>query len=314
MYTIRQAAARSGVSVALLRAWERRYGVVSPSRTPGGYRLYDDTAIARIRAMRVLVDSGWAPRQAAEAVLSGATVAAADGLDSEPASSMGTEALPARAGLAPASADFEPFVAAAMDYDVVRLETALDELVGRGSYEAIIDERLLPAVAALGTAWADGRLDVAAEHMASAAVQRRLAALFDLAGRTGMGHPVLVGLPPGCRHEIGTLAFAVALRRCGVDVLYLGPDTPVASWVHVAAESAAEAAVVGVPRRADRAAAREVVAALRAARPGLIVATGGPAAAPSRSGSNTNAADPPEILPARVIDAAATVARLVGGA
>ena len=39
MYTIKQAAARSGVGVSLLRAWERRYGVVHPVRTPSGYRL-----------------------------------------------------------------------------------------------------------------------------------------------------------------------------------------------------------------------------------------------------------------------------------
>jgi DNA-binding transcriptional MerR regulator len=39
MYTIRQASLRSGVSIPLLRAWERRYRVVTPSRTAAGYRL-----------------------------------------------------------------------------------------------------------------------------------------------------------------------------------------------------------------------------------------------------------------------------------
>ena len=48
MYTIRQASIRSGVNVPLIRAWERRYGVVSPSRTAAGYRLYDDEAIATV--------------------------------------------------------------------------------------------------------------------------------------------------------------------------------------------------------------------------------------------------------------------------
>ena len=71
MYTIRQAAARSGVGESLLRAWERRYGVVHPSRTASGYRLYDDAASARLRAMRALVKAGWAASQAAEAVLTG---------------------------------------------------------------------------------------------------------------------------------------------------------------------------------------------------------------------------------------------------
>ena len=65
MYTIKQAAARAGLTVPVLRAWERRYGIVSPERTPSGYRLYDDAAIARVRAMRRLVDSGMSPSAAA---------------------------------------------------------------------------------------------------------------------------------------------------------------------------------------------------------------------------------------------------------
>src|SRR6187402_2579554 len=77
MYTIKQAAARAGLTVPVLRAWERRYGIVSPARTPGGYRLYDDAAIDRVRAMRRLVDSGMTPSAAAVAIASGA-VAAAD--------------------------------------------------------------------------------------------------------------------------------------------------------------------------------------------------------------------------------------------
>ena len=64
MYTISRAAELTGVPVATLRAWERRYAVVAPQRTEGGYRLYDDGALAAIRAMSDLVDGGWSPRQA----------------------------------------------------------------------------------------------------------------------------------------------------------------------------------------------------------------------------------------------------------
>ncbi|TAK02339.1 MAG: MerR family transcriptional regulator [Chloroflexota bacterium] len=289
MYTISQAAARSGVAVALLRAWERRYGVVAPSRTPSGYRLYDDAAIARLRAMRALIDSGWSASQAAEAVATGS----ADAGVVEPGA--------LEAG---GAAGDQALVVAASTYDTAGIETAIDEILARGSYEAVIDDGLLPAVAALGTAWAAGRIDVAAEHLASAAVQRRLAALFDLGGRPRAERSVVVGLPPGCRHEIGTLAFAVALRRRGVDVLYLGPDTPVASWAHAALDGHAVAAVIGVPRRADVGPAREVVAALAASGQRLIVAIGGPAAGAVTDG-------PARLLPVRVTDAAAALASVL---
>src|SRR3954447_6042132 len=64
MYTIAEAARRSGVTVPVLRAWERRYGVVAPKRTASGYRLYDEDDIARVREIRRLVESGWSPSSA----------------------------------------------------------------------------------------------------------------------------------------------------------------------------------------------------------------------------------------------------------
>jgi methanogenic corrinoid protein MtbC1 len=267
MYTIRQAAVRSGVGISLLRAWERRYGIVAPERTAGGYRLYDDAAIGRLRAMRRLVDAGWSAAQAAEAVLAAPDAMVGGALDA---------AVTGPADSAPP--DPETLVAAAGAYDTVALEAALDDFFSRGSFEAVIDDLVLPAVAALGAAWADGRIDVASEHLASAAVQRRLATLFDLAGAPGADRLVVVGLPPGSLHEIGTIAFAVALRRRGVHVLYLGPDVPVESWAHVISEPMVVAAVVGVPRPADVDAAREVVEALHERRPDLLIAVGGPAA------------------------------------
>src|SRR5680860_1633806 len=63
MYTIKEASLRTGVGIPLLRAWERRYGIVVPTRTDAGYRLYDEAAIGRLRAMRSLVLAGWSPRQ-----------------------------------------------------------------------------------------------------------------------------------------------------------------------------------------------------------------------------------------------------------
>ena len=71
MYTIKEAAARTGLTVPVLRAWERRYGVVAPTRTAGGYRVYDEAALARLRSMRRLVDDGWSPSAAAAAIIAG---------------------------------------------------------------------------------------------------------------------------------------------------------------------------------------------------------------------------------------------------
>lgn len=288
MYTIKQAAARSGVGVSLLRAWERRYGVVSPVRTPSGYRLYDEEDIARLRSMRQLVDGGWHASQAAEAVRNGQV---------ELSRVPGT-------GITAAVADTEAFLSAAEAFDVAALEGILDVFFSRGSYETVIEELVLPAVVALGDAWAAGRIDVAAEHLASAAVQRRLSVLFGFGGAAGSGRTVAVGLPPHGHHEIGTLAFSVALRRQGVNVLYLGPDVPVSSWAHVVSERALSAAVLGVTISSDVPGADEITTAIREVRPGLIVGVGGRAARETGAGAR--------ILPDRVSAAAVEVAGLSG--
>ena len=304
MYTIKQAAVRSGVGISLLRAWERRYGVVHPVRTPSGYRLYDEESIARLRAMRRLVESGWTASQAATAVLDEATDRGTAALADAAAESAG------RASPTPASSAAEQregdlvaaFVEAAARYDEADIERALDAMLSRGSLEVVLDDRILPAVRGLGDAWVAGTLDIAAEHLASGAAVRRLAALFDLAGVAGAGPRVLVGLPQGCRHEIGPMAFAVAIRRRGVDVLYLGPDVPTASWVAAAIESEAEAAIIGVARLADVERAREVAVALSQARPDMLVGFGGAAAA--QAAIDLDTID----LPGRGVDAAAVLA------
>jgi DNA-binding transcriptional MerR regulator/methylmalonyl-CoA mutase cobalamin-binding subunit len=262
MYTIRQASLRSGVSIPLVRAWERRYGVVRPERTSGGYRVYDDEAVATLQAMRRLVDEGWQPSVAAAALRAGSAPVSA----STP--SVGAE--PALLA--------QRFAAAATRYDREAIESLLDEMTARGTFEATVDEFLLPAVASLGDLWERGRLDVAAEHAASAAVMRRLAAAFDAAGRTARGPLTIVGMPPNGRHELGALAFAIALRRRGIAVVYLGPDVPVGSWVHAVSASGAAAAVVGAVTADDADAARSVAEAVHAKSPKALIAVGGDAA------------------------------------
>ena len=66
MFTIKQAAARVGVEPATLRAWEQRYGVVSPQRSQAGYRVYGDADLRVLRAMSSLIQEGWSAAQAAE--------------------------------------------------------------------------------------------------------------------------------------------------------------------------------------------------------------------------------------------------------
>ncbi len=276
MYTIKQAARLSGVTEASLRGWERRYGVVVPQRNDAGYRVYSREDLAAVSAMRRLVDDGWSPAQAAQAVLSGTVPTVAEPVASPETSSRTEETQ---------SATFtQQFLTCAAQLDVAGIEASLDGGFSLGSFEHVADTWLFPTLVALGDGWATGQVDVAGEHMASHAVHRRLSAAFEAAGSRSRGPSVVVGLPPGSHHHLGALAFATAIRRRGLDVLYLGADVPVSSWTTAVRGRSARAAVLSVVTPEDRSPALEVAEQLLAADVVPLVCAGGASGADVAAG------------------------------
>lgn len=303
MYTIKQAAARSGLSIPTVRVWERRYGVVHPERTPTGYRLYDDAAIARLSAMRHLVEvQGIRPSQAAEQVLAaGADVAGlveAARVASTPAPG-GTPAAPmADRGLEAVG----QFVAAARALDVGAMERILDEAFAAERFEGAVDHVVFPALRSVGDGWSDGSLDVAMEHAASETIRRRLASFYDVVASATGTYDLVIGLPPGGHHEIGALVFSIAARRRGLNVLYLGADVPLESWRVALEATGAGLAVIGVVGATDVAAADRVVRTLQASSRPPIVALGG-----RRAAEVPGATDGVVLLPDRIDEAVAVI-------
>jgi MerR family transcriptional regulator, light-induced transcriptional regulator len=266
LFTIKFAAATIGVPEATLRTWERRYGVVAPERSEGGYRIYDRAALARLSTMRRLVDAGWSPAAAAAAIRNGDVPV--DG----PSPGQAAE-FPLDAGVV--NTCTRDFLNAAVRLDAQALDTSLDRGMSLGSFEHAVDGWLMSTLVALGEGWARGEVDVAAEHIASHAVLRRLSAAFEAAGSRSRGPKVVVGLPSGSHHELGALAFATAARRTGLDVLYLGPNVPESSWLTAVDGHRADAAVLCVVTPADHRIAAGVARSLKVHHPGLLVASGG---------------------------------------
>ena len=271
MYTIKQASRLTGVSEASLRGWERRYGVVVPHRNESGYRLYDGEALAAVSTMRRLVDDGWSAAEAAEAVRNGTAPAVPDEV-------AGAKA-PSDAGQPNTVAYMQRFLSSAAQMDTVGIEESLDGGFALGSFEHVVDSWLFPTLEALGEGWARGEIDVAGEHAASHAVHRRLSAAYDAAGSRSRGPAVVVGVPPSGQHDLGALAFATAIRRAGMDVLYLGANVPVSSWEAAVRSRKARAAVLSVVTPEDRPTAVAVAELLLSQVPAPLVCAGGASAA-----------------------------------
>ena len=267
MYTIKRVSEMVGVPVATLRAWQRRYGVVNPERSNSGYRLYQTRDIAVLRRMQSLVASGWSPKEAAAAV-SGETDP-----ETDPRIVRRIE-LPATAAALPTATAVEDLVTAAIDLDPLAASRLLDEHFATGSFEYAVDAWLLPELERLGAAWANGDVTVAGEHIVAAAVQRRLSAAFDAAAMDSERFPfLLTGLPAGCHHELGILAYATAARRRGMAVLHLGPDLPVRDWLVAVQRHQPDAVVLAVPTAADIQPAAELIKGFAARH--VLIAVGG---------------------------------------
>ena len=267
MYMIKQASQLSGVAEASLRAWERRYGVVVPQRNESGYRIYDRKDLAALSTMRRLVDEGWSPAQAAQAVRSGTVPTV---LDSAAVHQAATEPV----GPEPETCR-RLFLSSATQLDTVGIEASLDAGFALGSFELVVDSWLFPTLVALGEGWAAGEIDVAGEHAASHAVHRRLSAAFEAAGSGSRGPTVVVGLPSGSQHELGALAFATAIRRRGMNVVYLGANVPLNSWETAVRSRGARVAALSVVTPEDRRPAQAVAERLLTHDVAPLVCSGG---------------------------------------
>ena len=249
---------RAGVSPELLRAWERRYGLVRPTRTPGGLRLYSSDDLARVQAMQRHLADGLAAAQAASLALAAP--------DAE------TDAPP----LAPEVAQRE--LAHALErFDEPSAQAVFDRLLATATVEVLLVEVILPYLRELGEGWERGEISVAQEHFASNVIRGRLLGLARGWGR-GVGPVALLACLPGEHHDLGLIAFGLALRSLGWRVAYLGADTPLDTLERTA--EAVEPALLVVSATSDERLAPAVPQLTRLAR-SYRVGLGGSAAAGS---------------------------------
>ena len=199
---------RSGVSPELLRAWERRYGLLRPTRSPGGLRLYSADDLERVRLMQHHLARGLAAAEAA-------TLAS-----EQPAASVDPGAL-----LADTKQELADALAA---FDEAHAHAVLDSLVAATTVETVLAEVVLPYLHHLGELWERGEATVAQEHFASSVLRGRLLGLARGWGR-GLGPRIVLACAPGEQHDLGLIAFGLALRARGWRIIYLGADTPLPS-------------------------------------------------------------------------------------
>jgi MerR family transcriptional regulator, light-induced transcriptional regulator len=216
---IGELARRTGVSPELLRAWEQRYGLVEPSRSDGGFRLYSDRDEQRVRRMTALIERGLSAAEAAREVLSVA-VAPAVADSSEPV-----------------VGDLRQELTDALDaMDTERAHRTFDSALAALSAHAVLRDVVLPYLRELGDRWEAGEISVAQEHFASSLLRGRLMGIARSWGSSD-GPVAVLACPPGEAHELGLIIFGIELARRGWRVTYLGADTPMSTVVETVRRS-----------------------------------------------------------------------------
>ena len=221
-HPVRLVANLTGLSPHVLRAWERRYGVVAPHRSQGGQRLYSDHDVERLRRLKQLTGRGHSISRVA-----GLSLADLERLEEQVPPSPVT--LPAGKGQSSAAADVVGEALGAVGrFDAQELQGVLQRGAITLGGPVFLNEVVAPAVEAVGDGWSSGALSVAQEHMSTAVFRRVLEWQLGAYRVSGDMPRLVVATPPGEAHELGALMVAVSAVGEGWGITYLGPDLPVA--------------------------------------------------------------------------------------
>ena len=270
-FRIQMAAEISGVKEGLIRAWERRYGVLKPARSPGGYRTYTQADIEVLKRLKRLTEDG---------------IAIADAVKLLPTIRREVKDADEHAGPVPKVAREEQVklwreevLIAGKRMDQQAIEAVLDAAIEWLPPLSFFEGLVVPLLREVGDRWHAGVLTVAEEHLITHAVRQRLIALLAKAPRRSKHHVVCACLENE-QHEIGLLGAALRFRHQGYRVTFLGARTPVEQVLRVVNTVNPELVAISVVNEAG---IEEQLATLAAGLPEhLRVLVGGRGAEPHR--------------------------------
>lgn len=238
LYPIRAVSKLTGISIDTLRAWERRYQVVSPQRDDRG-RLYTEANVQRLRWLHEAVEKGHAIGRLAP--LSDEEL---QELLASPVALANEALLATPARLEKTAPELQTVIAAITSMDYAEAERELASLAAILTPRELVYRVALPLMKHVGEAWHAGTLSIAQEHMTTSLLRNLLGALLPLYRRTTPTAKLLFATPSGEHHEIGLLLAAMLTVGGGLGIIYLGPSLPAEEIVAAAQKTAPQAVIL----------------------------------------------------------------------
>ncbi|MEK4849443.1 MerR family transcriptional regulator [Paenibacillus sp. FSL H7-0756] len=216
VYSIKQVVEMLDIPSVTLRAWENRYQAVVPERTESGYRLYNQQNIEDLRWLKEQTDKP------------GISISHAVRMLKQHKQKDLDERLSVAGGDPKDALDKmrQQIYAALLDIQGERADALIDFGFSLYGYEAMVHQVLVPVLVKVGDAWEQGTATVAQEHYMTHMISNRLSQFFHVFPVYAHLHKVLAFCPAGEHHQVGLLLFSLFLRRNGVEVIYLGANTP----------------------------------------------------------------------------------------
>ena len=225
IYTIRTVVQHTGITPATLRAWERRYGVLSPGRSDGGYRLYSERDIAMLQWLRRQVEGGVAISSAVALLEIASQASAATAARHSTSAATGVSPQP----YSPRNLSVD-LAGALVSFQEAQAEALLNQAFTLYPVETVTEEVITSALVDIGERWHRHEVTIAQEHFATAFLHGRVAALFHAFEQSSTGPLALTGCAPNEWHDVGILLVSLALRRNGWRVIFLGQNVPADQW------------------------------------------------------------------------------------
>jgi MerR family transcriptional regulator, light-induced transcriptional regulator len=239
-HPIRVVARRTGLTPATIRAWERRYGAVEPTRSDGGQRLYSDRDLERLDTLRRLTEMG----RSISSVASLERDEAAELLEEDRSAAMAAQRpLTSADGLDAWTDQAYAHIGSMDDEGLERVLWRAFTTLGAARF---IDGVAVPLLHRVGAGWEAGEVSPAQEHLGSEVVERVLADVTDRSIPTEDGPRLIVGTLPGERHGLGGRLVAAAATLEGWSVKYLGTDLPASEIAEAATKLGARAVAISV--------------------------------------------------------------------
>ena len=223
-YLISTVSKRSGVKSDLVRAWERRYQAVTPTRTAGGHRVYTDQDIARLKLLNQATNNGHSISQIAQFSL--------DDLKELLKNESGESTQPFISNTSACDRVFlaedyiEKCYATVLAFDAKALESHFENAIVELGSEAFIEFLLTPLLTLIGERWKTGELRPVHEHMTSAVIRSLTYILRNNNPRSANAPRMIVSTPIGQLHELGALLAAIMAELKGWQVTYLDTNLP----------------------------------------------------------------------------------------